>query len=122
MAPRITNMAQVATRCRSSSRRRILDSKIAAFLADRVGVGGVSYFFAAELGLALLANPDGVARFWPAAGVSSGVLIALGRDARLPVAGGVIVATIVANVMGDRNLWSATAFAFCNAGEALLTA
>jgi PAS domain S-box-containing protein len=54
--------------------------------------------------------------------VSSGVLIALGRDARLPVAIGVIVATIVANVTGDRNLWSATAFAVCNAGEALLTA
>jgi PAS domain S-box-containing protein len=82
----------------------------------------IAYFFAAELSLALLAKPDGVARFWPAAGVSSGVLIAFGREARLPVASGVIVATIVANVTGDRNLWSATAFAFCNAGEALLTA
>src|SRR5262249_14563010 len=77
---------------------------------------------AAQLSLALLGEADGVARFWPAAGVSSGMLIALGRDARVPVAGGVIVATIVANVTGDRNLWSATAFAFCNVGEALLTA
>jgi two-component sensor histidine kinase/integral membrane sensor domain MASE1 len=83
---------------------------------------GVAYFFAAQLSLALLAEADGVARFWPAAGVSCGVLIAFGRDARLPVASAVIVATIVANVTGDRNLWSATAFAFCNAGEALLTA
>jgi PAS domain S-box-containing protein len=83
---------------------------------------GTAYFFAAQLGLALLAEPDGVALFWPAAGVSSGVLIALGRDARLPVASGVMVATIVANTMGDRNVWSATAFAFCNAGEAMLTA
>src|SRR5713101_6637884 len=83
---------------------------------------GIAYFFAAHLSLALLAKPDGVAVFWPAAGVSSGVLIALGRDARLPVAGGVMVATIVANLMGDRNVWSATAFAFCNAGEALLAA
>ncbi len=33
-----------------------------------------------------------------------------------------MVATIVANLMGDRNVWSATAFAFCNAGEALLAA
>jgi hypothetical protein len=70
----------------------------------------------------LLAELDGVALFWPAAGVSSGVLIALGRDARLPVASGAMVATIVANLMGDRNVWSATIFAFCNAGEALLTA
>src|SRR5258706_4231811 len=83
---------------------------------------GIAYFVAAHLSLALLAKPDGVAVFWPAAGVSSGVLIALGRDARLPVASGVMVATIVANMMGDRNVWSATAFAFCNAGEAILTA
>src|SRR5712692_59981 len=82
----------------------------------------IAYFFAAQLSLALLAEPDGVAVFWPAAGVSSGVLIVLGRDARLPVAGGAMVATIVANLMGDRNVWSATAFALCNAGEALLTA
>src|SRR6266478_5831855 len=47
---------------------------------------------------------------------------AIGLDARLPVADGLMVATIVANTMGDRNVWSATAFAFCNAGEALLTA
>jgi PAS domain S-box-containing protein len=83
---------------------------------------GIAYFLAAQLSLALLAEPDGVAVFWPAAGVSSGVLIALGRDARLPVAGGAMVATIIANLMGDRNGWSATAFALCNAGEALLTA
>jgi PAS domain S-box-containing protein len=83
---------------------------------------GIAYFFAAQLSLALLAKPDGVAVFWPAAGVSSGVLIALGRDARFPVAGGAIIATVIANLMGDRNVWSATAFAFCNAGEALLTA
>jgi len=54
--------------------------------------------------------------------VSSGVLIALGRDARLPVASGAMVATIIANLMGDRNVWGTTAFALCNAGEALLAA
>ncbi len=83
---------------------------------------GIAYFLAAKLSLALLTKPDGVALFWPAAGVSSGVLIALGRDARLPVAGGAMVATIVANLMGDRTVWAATAFALCNTGEALLTA
>jgi hypothetical protein len=82
---------------------------------------GSAYFFAAQLGLALRAEPDGVAVFWPAAGVSSGVLIALARDARLPVAAGTMVATIAANLTGDRNVWSATAFALCNAGEAVLT-
>jgi integral membrane sensor domain MASE1 len=83
---------------------------------------GIAYFFAAQLSLALLAEPVGVAVFWPAAGVSSGVLIALRRDARLPVAAGAMVATIIANLMGDWNLWGATAFALCNAGEALLAA
>jgi PAS domain S-box-containing protein len=82
----------------------------------------IAYFFAARLSLALLAEPDGVAVFWPAAGVSSGVLIALGRSARLPVASGVIVATIIANLTGDRSVWNATASALWNAGEALLAA
>ena len=59
---------------------------------------GIAYFFAAQLSLALLAEPVGVAVFWPAAGVSSGVLIALRRDARLPVAAGAMVATFIANL------------------------
>src|SRR5258708_32202664 len=80
---------------------------------------GIAYFLAARLSLALLAKPDGVAVFWPAAGISAGVLIALGRDGRLPVASGVIVATIIANLIGDRNVWRATAFAFCSTREAL---
>jgi PAS domain S-box-containing protein len=50
------------------------------------------------------------------------VLIALGRSARAPVAVGAMVATLVANLMGDRTIWTATAFAVCNAVEALLTA
>ena len=58
---------------------------------------GVAYFLAARLSLALLTKPDGVAVFWPAAGVATGVLIALGPGARLPVAVGAMAATIVAN-------------------------
>jgi signal transduction histidine kinase len=83
---------------------------------------GIAYFVAARLSLALLAKPEGVAVFWPAAGVATGVLIALGSRARWPVVVGTMVATIVANLFGDRNLWSAVVFAFCNAGEAVLTA
>ena len=83
---------------------------------------GVAYFLAARLSLALLTKPDGVAVFWPAAGVSAGVLIALGPGARLPVAAGAIAATIVANLLGDRTIWSAIVFALCNAGEAVLAA
>src|SRR6201982_2761086 len=82
----------------------------------------VAYFFAAQLSLGLLTKPDGVAVFWPAAGISSGMLIALGPGARLPVAVGAMAATIIANLMGDRTLWAAIADAVCNAIEALLTA
>ena len=55
---------------------------------------GVAYFVAARLSLALLTKPEGVAVFWPAAGVSAGVLIALGSTARWPVVFGTMAATI----------------------------
>ena len=83
---------------------------------------GISYFLAARLSLALLTKPEGVAVFWPAAGVAAGMLIALGPRARWPVVVGTMAATIVANLFGDRNLWSAVLFAMCNAGEAVLAA
>jgi signal transduction histidine kinase len=82
----------------------------------------VTYFVVARLSLGLLLEPDGVAVFWPAAGISSGILIALGPHARWPVAAGVIAATIPANLMGDRNLPAAIGFGLCNAAEALITA
>jgi len=83
---------------------------------------GVAYFLAARLSLHLLTEPDGVAVFWPAAGISAGVLISLGAGARLPVIAGAMGATVVANMLGDRNIWSAIVFAVCNAGEAVLVA
>jgi len=81
----------------------------------------VGYFLAARLSLHLLTKAD-VAVFWPAAGISSGILIALGRDARWPVVVAVIAANTVANLMGDRNIWSSGFFSLCNAGEALFVA
>jgi PAS domain S-box-containing protein len=83
---------------------------------------GIAYFLSARLGLVLLTRPDGVAVFWPAAGVAAGILIALGPSARWPVATGTIVATVLANLLGDRNFASAAVSALCNAGEALLVA
>jgi len=83
---------------------------------------GLAYFLAAQLSLGLLLKPDGVAVFWPAAGIASGVLIVLGPQARWPVAVGAMVATLVANLLGDRDIWAASAFALCNAAEALITA
>src|SRR5262245_21399860 len=87
----------------------------------------VAYFLAARLSLFLQTQPDGVAVFWPAAGVSSGILIALARDVRWPVAVvwwsvaiGVIAATIPANFIYERPICTASAFVLCSAGEALL--
>ena len=82
----------------------------------------VAYFLAGRLGLSLQTRPDGVAVFWPAAGISAGILIALGRDVRWPVVVGVMAATFAANLTSDRTVWSSSAFALRNAGEALLIA
>src|SRR6516225_4643056 len=105
--------------------RRYADAGSTRKWARSIGLAaavGIFYFLAARLSLLLLTKPDGVAVFWPASGVAAGVLIALGPRARWPVAAGAMAATIVANVMGDRTLFSAVIFGLCNAGEALLTA
>ena len=93
-----------------------------AFLHIALGVAAVSvaYFFAARLSLALITPSNGVPVFWPAAGVASGLVIALGSASRLPVALGVMLATIVANLLEDRNLPASIVFAVCNATEVLL--
>ncbi len=83
---------------------------------------GIAYFAGARLGLALLAQPEGVAVFWPASGVAAGTLLVLGRDRCAAVATGVFIATITANLLGDRNAAMAVAFGLCNAGEVLLFA
>jgi signal transduction histidine kinase/CheY-like chemotaxis protein len=86
-----------------------------------VGVA-LAYFFAARLSLALLEPADGVAVFWPPGGVASGILIALGPAAQWPVVLGVVAATIAANLLGDRNIWSSVFFAVANAGDAVIVA
>ncbi len=83
---------------------------------------GIGYFLTARLSLFLLTPSDGVAVFWPAAGIASGFLIACGPKARLPIAASIMAATVAANLLGDRNLVSAIVFAFTNAGESLLAA
>ena len=40
-------------------------------------VAGLGYFLAAAFSVRLVLEPEGVAVFWPAAGLSSGLLIAL---------------------------------------------
>ena len=83
---------------------------------------GVAYFLAARLSLSLLTKPDGVAVFWPAAGIASGTLIALGSGVRVPVTLGVAGGKHCGKSLGDRNLAAGLVFALCNAGEPLLVA
>jgi signal transduction histidine kinase len=92
--------------------------------SGRIGLAiavGVAYFLAARLSVGLR-GPDGVVVFWPAAGISSGILIALGPNARWPVAAGVMAAIIPASFMAGRTLAPAVAFALSNAAEPVITA
>jgi len=84
-------------------------------------VVGLAYFFLARLSIQMLAKVGAVI-FWPAAGISTGTLVALGRDARWPVAVAISTATIAANLAGGRAAWISIMFALCTAGEALLIA
>jgi signal transduction histidine kinase len=83
---------------------------------------GLAYFIAADFSVRLLVEPEGVAVFWPAAGISSGLLIALGPRARWPVLAGVILATVATHLIIKDPLWAGVALGVCNAAEALVTA
>ncbi|MGC1554579.1 MAG: ATP-binding protein [Bradyrhizobium sp.] len=101
------------------SARRPLASGASLLLA--IGLA-VVYFVTARLSLVLLEPADGVAVFWPAAGVASGILIVLGSALRWPVVVGVVAATIAADLLGDRNIWNSVFSAVANAGEAVIVA
>src|SRR5262249_8404765 len=79
------------------------------------------YFVAAAFSVRLILEPEGVAVFWPAAGISSGILIALGLPARWPVLAGGIVATVATHLVIEEPLWAGVALGLCNGAEALIT-
>src|SRR5262249_34496401 len=121
-------------RCRPLNPLRVPDEKIerAAFSVENVnhswlgvvglaGAVGIAYFPAAWLGLALRAQV-GLAIFWPAAGIATGVLIALGPATRLPVTIGVAVASMASSLLIGRSPWLAITFVFLNVGQVLLAA
>jgi PAS domain S-box-containing protein len=81
-----------------------------------------AYFWAAQLGLALRAQPSDVAVFWPASGVAAGILISAGRRAGVALVVGVLVGTVAANLVSDRSVVASVLKGFCNAGEVVLMA
>jgi PAS domain S-box-containing protein len=82
---------------------------------------GLAYFMAARLGLALRANPEGVAFFWPAAGVAVGALITLGPSAWLPGSVAIGIASAASNLSMGRSTWLVLTFALVNVAQALFT-
>jgi signal transduction histidine kinase len=83
---------------------------------------GLAYFLAALLSYELSLQAEGLAVFWPASGVSSGLLIALGPRARWPVVSGVIVAVIADHLIMANPLRVGMAFALSDAAETLIIA
>jgi len=82
----------------------------------------LAYFLTAKFSVRLILESSGVAVFWPAAGISSGILIALGPRARWPVLAGVMVATIATHLIIHDPLWAGVALGLSNGAEALITA
>lgn len=81
---------------------------------------GAAYFLVAHNSVGLVLESTGVAVFWPAAGITSGSLIALGPRARWPLAAGVIGASVAVHYAEP--LWAGVSLGLCNAAEALLIA
>jgi signal transduction histidine kinase len=107
-------------------RQRPAANDLARRWGESIGLAvaiGLGYFLAARLSVGLVLEPASVAVFWPAAGISSGVLIALGLPrAGWPVAVGVTVATVAIHELIADPFWVGTALGLSNAAEALITA
>jgi signal transduction histidine kinase len=80
------------------------------------------YFLAALLSYGLALQSEGLAVFWPASGISSGFLIALGSRARWPVVSGVVVAVLADHLIMADPLRVGIAFALSDAAETLIIA
>jgi len=79
-----------------------------------------TYFLAAQFGLAFRAEPSDVAVFWPASGIAAGALVLFGRRAYPALALGVVIGTVAANLLSDRQPLTSFLKGLCNAGEAVL--
>jgi two-component sensor histidine kinase len=82
---------------------------------------GLAYFLAAWLSFGLRITPEKVI-YWPAAGISSGVLISLWSIARWPVVAGMVVATIVVNLLQHFSVAATAVWVVGNTAEPLIIA
>src|SRR5579864_6492332 len=106
-------------------RRRLSRNGLAAWSWLRsIGVAaavGVAYFLAAQLSNSFLITPETVI-FWPAAGISAGLLISLWYIARWPVVAGVMVATAAANLLRPFDIAATASWILGNTAEPLIIA
>src|SRR5215813_571744 len=117
-------MPPIAHRLREQIQRMFTERAAERSWGHAIGltvVTAVAYFLAARAGLTLL-KPEGVAVMWPALGLAVGALIALGPDARAPVATGILAGIIAARLRVGGSFWIAIALGLCNTGGGLLTA
>jgi signal transduction histidine kinase len=110
---------------KKGQRQRIIAGDLNWRWASSIGLAaaiGLAYFLAAFLSYHLALQPEGLAVFWPASGVSSGLLIALGPRARWAVVSGVIVAVVADHLIMADPLRVGIAFALSDAAETLTIA
>ena len=108
-----------------SKLQRIVASILTWRWAGSIGLAAavsLTYFLAALLSYGLALTSEGLAVFWPASGISSGLLIALGSRARWPVISGVIVAVVADHLIMADPLRVGIAFALSDAAETLIIA
>jgi integral membrane sensor domain MASE1 len=104
--------------------RLSLDGLAASTWVRSIGIAaavGGTYFLAAQLSNSFLITPETVI-FWPAAGISSGLLISLWSIARWPVLAGVMVATAAANLLRHFGFAATAAWVLGNTAEPLIIA
>jgi signal transduction histidine kinase len=106
-------------------RQRTVANNLTRRFAGSIGLTvavGLAYFLAAWLSYNLSLTSEGLAVFWPASGVSSGLLIALGPRARWPVVSGVMAAVVADHLIMADPLRVGIAFALSDVAETLIIA
>ena len=83
------------------------------------GAIAIAYFLGTRLGPALISASSHLAVFWPASGVTAGILIVLGGCALPALIIGVVVGTAAANLTSNSSLVTCLLNGSCNAGEAV---
>lgn len=83
---------------------------------------GTLYYLTERLGLLVQSQPENVPVFWPAAGLAAGTLVALGPQARLPVALPVALSSILPALIWNDQIISNFVFGICNVAECFIFA